>query len=266
MGRLSAVILVMIMVISLIPVPIYAHSIISIRVNGREIVFDAQEPLIADGRVLVPLREVFEAMQFYVIWDEYRQTAFMSDGINAVAVSVGQNYLTTEDGRVIELDVPAQIRNGRTMLPLRAVAEAVEARVSWYAEQNQVSIIYHRPAFDFGAFLMAPASRDEFMIPSIYHDGYIATNRLILGLVHPNNHIGNNEVLSAISSVGGVVIGHLHVTRSFTIQIPPRSETELIALGMHLLSEFPHIFETFDLYEYFGDTVDVGMIECFDYE
>jgi Copper amine oxidase N-terminal domain. len=42
------------------------------------------------------------------------------------------------DGRALEFDVPPQIINGRTMVPLRAVFEAFGATVEWYAGAQTV--------------------------------------------------------------------------------------------------------------------------------
>ena len=40
----------------------------------------------------------------------------------------------------IELDVPAIIVGGRTYLPLRAVAEAMDAKVNWNGDERIVEI------------------------------------------------------------------------------------------------------------------------------
>ena len=40
----------------------------------------------------------------------------------------------------ITLDVPAQVVNDRTMIPLRAVAEALDAKVDWVGELRRVVI------------------------------------------------------------------------------------------------------------------------------
>lgn len=42
------------------------------------------------------------------------------------------------DGRELELDVPPEVRNERTMVPIRAVAEALGADVSWDGDTQQI--------------------------------------------------------------------------------------------------------------------------------
>ena len=46
----------------------------------------------------------------------------------------------TLNGVVLDSDVPAFIRGGRTMVPVRLITERMGASVQWYAETNQVAI------------------------------------------------------------------------------------------------------------------------------
>ena len=46
----------------------YAADGISVTINGEQVVFENQQPVIVDGRTLVPVRGVFEALGFEVDW------------------------------------------------------------------------------------------------------------------------------------------------------------------------------------------------------
>ena len=46
----------------------------------------------------------------------------------------------TVNGKEIFLDVPAILKNDRTLVPVRAVSEALQARVEWDGENNAVHI------------------------------------------------------------------------------------------------------------------------------
>ena len=131
----------------------------AVYVDGREIFFDDQAAVIKDDRTLVPARGVFEAMGAKVEWDgEKRQVQVTSadeqtivrlviddadmkvydmSGLFAALMS-GQDFHAPET--VVTLDVPAQIMNDRTMVPLRAISEAVNANVEWYSEAYMVDI------------------------------------------------------------------------------------------------------------------------------
>ncbi|MCL2048846.1 MAG: copper amine oxidase N-terminal domain-containing protein [Defluviitaleaceae bacterium] len=237
---------------------LHADFDISAWVNGEIVAFGEQKPIILDGITFMPLCETFEAMGFYVLWDEEKQTVSLSDGLNSAFFVVGQSSLIARGGNTIEMDVPAQIINERIMLPLSAVAEVVGARVFWDSKKREIDIDYNKPNFNFNTQTMTPYP-SEFMIRSVYHEGKIATNLITLYLVFPNKHIENNEIVSAIASVGGVLISHSGGsggTRRSTIQISPRSESELHALGEFMLAEFPHLFDEYFLYDDFGDTIE----------
>lgn len=57
-----------------------------------------------------------------------------------VSVFAGQPIKLIVNGNVVNSDVPPQIINGRTMIPARALAEALGATVSWDASQNAVIV------------------------------------------------------------------------------------------------------------------------------
>ena len=133
-------------------ISISANDDIRVTVSGQEIHFENQGPVIVDGRTLVPVREVFEAMRFSVDWHEETQTVLLVDnaGIFNVKIRINEPYFSVnlftpepspEHEVIIALDVPAQIIGGRTMLPLRSVLEAVGYQLIWDEATATVSII-----------------------------------------------------------------------------------------------------------------------------
>lgn len=116
--------------LSLIPGSAWAHPPITVYVDKEEIVFD-QAPIIQNDRTLVPMRKIFEAMDATVTWEESAQTITSQRGSDVVLMIIGQNQVYKNGKVVYTMDVPAQIINDRTMVPLRAVAEAFDAEVAW---------------------------------------------------------------------------------------------------------------------------------------
>ena len=119
--------------------------------NGQFIHFEDQGPVIIDGRTLVPVRPVFEAMGFSVGWDEETQTVSLSDndGIFNVSIQIGAPHFSVGvfgpdmpvgHAMIAELEVPAQIIGGRTMLPIRAVLEAVGYQLEWLEDMVTIRI------------------------------------------------------------------------------------------------------------------------------
>jgi competence protein ComEC len=107
----------------------------SVTLNGQQLSFDVP-PTIDNGRTLVPLRAIFEAMGATVTCDQDTRTATAIKGDTTVVLQIGSTSPTI-NGQVKHLDVPAKIVDGRTLAPLRFVGEAFGGTVDW----NQASQI-----------------------------------------------------------------------------------------------------------------------------
>lgn len=110
----------------------------SVFLDGQQLTFD-QQPIIENGRTLVPLRAIFEAMGADVSWGQESQTATAVKDNTVVALKIG-SLKPTINGQVNPLEVPAKIVNGRTLAPLRFVSEAFGGEVSWDATTQKITI------------------------------------------------------------------------------------------------------------------------------
>ena len=115
---------------------VYAGDI-SVNLDGENVEFAAQSPIIIEGRTLIPLRGVFEKLGYEIGWDSDTKTATFVKELTIVKVTANAHQLTV-GGKAFELDVPAQIINGSMMLPLRAVGEATGLYVDWDSETKTV--------------------------------------------------------------------------------------------------------------------------------
>ena len=96
--------------------------------------------MIVEERTLVPIRAVAEEMGYRVSWDGANQVVTMTDGYTTLKFQIG-NYTAYKNGyKEIPLDVPPIIFDDRTYLPLRAVAEAMNADVNWNGNTRTVEI------------------------------------------------------------------------------------------------------------------------------
>jgi hypothetical protein len=107
-------------------------------VDGQPIAFDVP-PQIDNGRVLVPLRGVFERLGATVAWDDQTQTVLAQRGTTSVSLVIG-NTQAMINGRPAMMDVPAMLVGGRTMVPLRFVSQTLGANVNWDAATSTVAI------------------------------------------------------------------------------------------------------------------------------
>ena len=135
--RLS-VLLAILFLLGMVRVSAAAADEIKVIVNEKSIVFD-QPPVIENGRTLVPLRAIFEALGAEVKWNSKTQTVTAIRGDITIVLTIGSSILTKNDIK-IRLDVPAKLINGSTMIPVRAIAESFGSKVDWNANSRMVTI------------------------------------------------------------------------------------------------------------------------------
>ena len=115
-------------------------------VNGIETEIDVgrgTKPLVKNGRTLVPIRAIIEAFGGKVNWEESTQSVLltMDDDIIKLIIDNNTAYL---NNKAEKLDVAPTVINGRTMLPIRFVAEGFNLGVAWDGNTQTVSIIKNR--------------------------------------------------------------------------------------------------------------------------
>ncbi len=88
------------------------------------------KPFTVDGRTLVPLRFLAENLGATVSWEDATATATVASGTTKIEIKENEKFLMV-GGQKKEIDVPAMIKSGRFLLPLRAVAEALGKKVFW---------------------------------------------------------------------------------------------------------------------------------------
>lgn len=117
--------------------PSYAKDI-NIIIDGESLQTD-QAPIIHKGRTMVPLRSIFEALGAEVQWYPasgliscYRDYTYISLTVNDTHAFINGNTVT--------IDAPPIIINGRTLVPVRVVSEALGANVGWNTTSCTVEI------------------------------------------------------------------------------------------------------------------------------
>ncbi|KWX06365.1 copper amine oxidase [Hydrogenibacillus schlegelii] len=111
---------------------------IPVLIDELPVAFDVQ-PVIQNGRTLVPFRVIAEALNVKVTWDGTTQTISATDGKISIRLQIG-NKTAYRNENPITLDVPPQILNGRTLIPLRFFSEAFGCQVAWDNSFNGVRI------------------------------------------------------------------------------------------------------------------------------
>ena len=129
MKKLISLSLAVLLLMGMMVTPVLAAKEVSVYLFGEKLSFDVP-PQIVNGRTMVPMRVIFESLGYTVDWDNDTRTA--------IAVSTERTIRITENSYTMyvndkekALDVPACIIDGRTMVPLRFISEALGRNVEW---------------------------------------------------------------------------------------------------------------------------------------
>ena len=120
------------------------RPVIKVFVNGEEIIFSNQQPVIIGRRVFVPVRGVFEEMNIRVDWMAEENRVHAVKGEKTVDMWIGRTTADVE-GRQVGLEAPPRLLRGRTLVPLRFIGESLGAQVIWNAENSTVTVTTNDP-------------------------------------------------------------------------------------------------------------------------
>lgn len=143
-----------------------ASAPISVLVDGRPLDFGNSPPQSVNGRLLVPLRAIFESLGAQVDFNNGIVRA--QRGPTQLQLTIGSNQAVV-NGQARTLDVPAQAIFGRTFVPLRFVGEALGAGVSFNNATQTVLISSPGSGNGNNGFPTAPAGGGGTGTPPIYN-------------------------------------------------------------------------------------------------
>lgn len=117
----------------------YREKEVKVFVDGEQLENLDMPAVIIDGRTLVPLRAIFEKMGAKVKWDpDLKMITAETEDKNIVMFI--DNKAGVVNGNAFNMDVAPKIINDRTMVPVRAIAEAIGASVLWDDETRTVRV------------------------------------------------------------------------------------------------------------------------------
>ena len=103
----------------------------NILVNNRTITNDVA-PVIVDNRTMVPIRVITETLGGTAHWNANTRTVTLNIDGKTLTMTIGQT--------ISGFDAAPIIRNDRTYVPVRYVAERLGAKVEWVGESQQIVI------------------------------------------------------------------------------------------------------------------------------
>ncbi len=138
MKKIISTFLALTMLISVFCINIVHADAIDVTIDNVLQSYDVM-PVIENGRTLVPMRGIFEALGAEIAWDDSTKTVTGKKGDISVSLQIGNNVAKI-NGEDKTLDVAATIINSRTMVPVRFISEALGCKVEWIADTKTVVI------------------------------------------------------------------------------------------------------------------------------
>jgi len=182
------------MIVGLFGNVVFANDEISVYLNGERLAFDVP-PQIIDGRTMVPMRAIFEALGLEVEWNSEHKTIRATNDYVIVDMQVGNvdmfivKYVDFDGYPIpirstarVELDVPPLLVDDRTLVPVRAISEGLGANVEWIDETRTVIItkvisaptVSSAPQYDFVPQPLPPTGEYGNSTGNIINGGNVA--------------------------------------------------------------------------------------------
>lgn len=127
-------------------------------------------PVIINGRTLVPIRAIIEAMGGSVGWNAEKAEVTLTFKNDVIKLVINSDVAYLNDTQST-LDVAPTIMNERTMLPIRYIAESFKFDVNWDDAQRIITVSEKaEPISDAPIFMEEP--EEDYDINSGYEDSY----------------------------------------------------------------------------------------------
>lgn len=118
----------------------YSAKEITIEIDGKEMTPKDMPAVAIDGRTMLPMRQIAQELGCEVTWNEAAQQVYVVNDDYTLVFEINK---TTgyKNGKTFTMDVPPMIVNDRTMLPVRALATALDLDITWDDPTRTVSIV-----------------------------------------------------------------------------------------------------------------------------
>ena len=129
---------------------------ITVKIDGKTMTPKDMPAVAIDGRTLLPMRQIAQELGCEVVWNEAAQQVYVINDDYTLVFGINKN-VGYQNGEEFKMDVPAMIVNDRTMLPVRALATALDLDITWDDPSRTVNIATKKtvapPSADTGAYV-----------------------------------------------------------------------------------------------------------------
>ncbi|MGM9551753.1 MAG: copper amine oxidase N-terminal domain-containing protein [Clostridia bacterium] len=200
MKKLLSVFMAVMLVLTMVCPALAEENEISVYLDAEKIDFDVK-PQIINGRTMVPIRAIFEKMGAVVDWDGSTNTAVCTKDGTVVKMTVNSMDMYINN-QITKMDVSPVVIEGRTLAPVRYVAEAFGGYVQWSVLNNAV-VICSKDVYAYTDYPDIPDLGQCYNIPILSetnHDGYKV-------LTYVYSDMSNDDYYSYLYDNSALVLG-----------------------------------------------------------
>lgn len=118
---------------------IYNAKEIVVQIDGKKMTPKDMPAVAIDGRTMLPMRQIAQELGCEVVWNEAAQQVYVVNDDYTLVFEINKTT-GIKNGKTFAMDVPPMIVNDRTMLPVRALATALDLNITWDDPSRTVSI------------------------------------------------------------------------------------------------------------------------------
>ncbi|MGN0136292.1 N-acetylmuramoyl-L-alanine amidase [Anaerotignum sp.] len=117
----------------------YNAKEIVVQIDGKKMTPKDMPAVAIDGRTMLPMRQIAQELGCEVTWNEAAQQVYVVNDDYTLVFEINKTT-GVKNGKEFTMDVPPMIINDRTMLPVRALATALDLNITWDDPSRTVSI------------------------------------------------------------------------------------------------------------------------------
>ena len=208
---------------------------ITVKIDGKTMAPKDMPAVSIDGRTMLPMRQIATELGCEVVWNEAAQQVYVVNDDYTLVFTIN-NKTGQQNGKNFSMDVPPMIVNDRTMLPVRALATALNLNITWDDATRTVNIAEKKtttpsvptttpsaPSVTLNK-VSVPASTTAGQVFSIQANGKItdweevivADNKIVLDFYGAKSGLSSNITATNSSIVSAVRTGQ-HTAADGTI-------------------------------------------------
>ena len=118
--------------------PVVVPTPVRIAMNGIPVQFDVA-PRVEDGMTLVPIRHLYERSGGSLTWNPKTRMVHATGARADISLRIGADFAMV-NGKAVKLDAPIRIENGRTLVPTRFLAEALDMKAEYDLRSGSINL------------------------------------------------------------------------------------------------------------------------------